>query len=777
MCYACDQDRLKSAYGLTDAMIAYKAHIGAMTAGFEPDGVGDVKIPDYTPLAVITTDTVGGDTGTVTTLTVGAPAIVSTIDTIGDQDFYAVTLEAGKTYEFGVYAKVGGPSATPLSDAFVELYDAAGNLIVSADGGATTALNTINSGFDALLTYVVETSGTYYVNARAFDNVAEDGTGGDLVGDYEIFANDVTGQEVYTPYYTPDSPLYALDWGSQVDGTTRNPDGRETGHLTGNPGERPDDKGTGITSKNVITIYFAKAGDVFTPEDPTSPGLPPVLVAVGAQEFERKAVFTALAEFEKVADVVYVETQDRDTANFVFATYQGTPGPGVSLLGSMAPPGETDEGLAQFNSGDYRWNAQDLQQGGFSYVTLIHEFGHGMGMAHPHDNGGRSGIMRGVTADGPVADYTTGDFALNQAVHTMMSYQDGWVESPYGNAPTDVGYGYLGGLMAFDIAVIQDKYGVNEDTGRGDNVYQLKDVNAAGTFYTSIWDVSGRDTIAYDGARDATIDLRAATLQYERGGGGNVSFADGIFGGFTIANGVVIENATTGSGDDSLRGNAANNNLSGGAGDDVLEGGLGNDFLIGGTGIDTASYANGAGPVTVNLATRTAQDTGAAGSDRFSSIENLTGSAFGDTLSGSAGDNTLAGGAGDDTLRGADGDDVLTGGTGWDKLLGGAGADTFAFAAGDTGATRATADLILDFSGAQGDTIDLSAFDASSTVTGDQAFTFIGTGAFTNVAGQLRLSTSGPNQYLSGDLDGNGVADFVVAVRASDVIQVADLVL
>jgi serralysin len=72
----------------------------------------------------------------------------------------------------------------------------------------------------------------------------------------------------------------------------------------------------------------------------------------------------------------------------------------------------------------------------------------------------------------------------------------------------------------------------------------MKDVNAAGTFYSSIWDGGGTDEIRYTGAANATIDLRAATLKYEVGGGGFVSYAHGIFGGFTIANGVTIENAT-----------------------------------------------------------------------------------------------------------------------------------------------------------------------------------------------------------------------------------------
>ena len=76
------------------------------------------------------------------------------------------------------------------------------------------------------------------------------------------------------------------------------------------------------------------------------------------QQFEQDAVLTALGEFEKVADIVYLEVDDRAQADFIYTSYHGTPGPGVSLLGSMSPPDESDEGLAQFNSGDERWNAR-----------------------------------------------------------------------------------------------------------------------------------------------------------------------------------------------------------------------------------------------------------------------------------------------------------------------------------------------------------------------------------------------------------------------------------
>ena len=280
---------------------------------------------------------------------------------------------------------------------------------------------------------------------------------------------------------------------------------------------------------------------------------------------------------------------DRAQADFIYTSYQGTPGPGRLAARLDEPAGRERRGPRPVQLRRQRWNAVDLQQGGFSFVTLIHEFGHGHGLAHPHDNGGHSGIMNGVEPEGAgVADYTTGDFDLNQGVFTMMSYEDGWQTSPHNphNAPTTGGYGYLGGLMAFDIAAIQDKYGVNEDTATGNDTYVMKDVNAPGTYY--YLDLGcGRHRLpsSMAGARDANIDLRAATLQYEYGGGGWVSFALGIYGGFTIANGVTIENATTGSGNDHLVGNAVNNVLDGGAGNDLFDLSQGgNDTAIGGAG-------------------------------------------------------------------------------------------------------------------------------------------------------------------------------------------------
>jgi len=54
----------------------------------------------------------------------------------------------------------------------------------------------------------------------------------------------------------------------------------------------------------------------------------------------------------------------------------------------------------------------------------------------------------------------------------------------------------------------------------GDNAYQLPGEDGVGTFYSAIWDAGGTDEIAYDGDKNAVLDLREATLKYEEGGGG-----------------------------------------------------------------------------------------------------------------------------------------------------------------------------------------------------------------------------------------------------------------
>ena len=211
------------------------------------------------------------------------------------------------------------------------------------------------------------------------------------------------------------------------------------------------------------------------------------------------------------------------------------------------------------------------------------------------------------------------------------------------------------------------------------------------------------------------------------GGGGN-DVISGQTGNDTLAGGDGDDNLDGGTGEDTLNGDAGADILLGNNGHDILNGGTGNDTLSGGFGNDTLN----------------------GGDDD----DSLSGDAGNDTLNGDAGNDTLNGGDGNDIMNGGDGNDILIGGVNRDTMTGGAGADVFRFGTGDfSGTTSTTADRILDFSRAQGDSIDLSALGT---------LTFIGTGAFTGAAGQLRYQIVGGNTLVSADLDGNGTADFMI---------------
>lgn len=208
-----------------------------------------------------------------------------------------------------------------------------------------------------------------------------------------------------------------------------------------------------------------------------------------------------------------------------------------------------------------------------------------------------------------------------------------------------------------------------------------------------------------------------------------------------------------------LTGNAGANILSGGAGNDVLIGGAGADKLDGGTNTDTASYKGAAAGVVANLANASV-NTGDAKGDSYVSIENLAGSSHNDTLTGNSGVNALYGSAGAD------------------KLTGGAGADTFLFKAiGDSTVATAGQDTIFDFSHAQGDKINLLGIDANTALSGDQAFVFKGTAAFSGGKGELHFNKQASGTYIYGDINGDKVADFVLHFDDAIAFQASDFIL
>lgn len=222
-----------------------------------------------------------------------------------------------------------------------------------------------------------------------------------------------------------------------------------------------------------------------------------------------------------------------------------------------------------------------------------------------------------------------------------------------------------------------------------------------------------------------------------------------------------------GGGKDLLVGDDGADQLYGGDGSDLLAGERGNDKVDGGAGFDYATYFYAPTGADVNLAAGTATD-GFGGTDTLTSIEGVYGSKFADTIRGNGNTNELFGNGGND---------VLIGGGGQDLTVGDAGADRFVFNDGDVADELANADLIGDFSRGEGDKIDLSGLDANANQAGDQAFTYLGTGAFTGKAGELRFDSVGGEGVLFGDVDGDKIADGFIRVDTNQAIVAADLIL
>ncbi|RVU21817.1 calcium-binding protein [Methylobacterium oryzihabitans] len=179
-------------------------------------------------------------------------------------------------------------------------------------------------------------------------------------------------------------------------------------------------------------------------------------------------------------------------------------------------------------------------------------------------------------------------------------------------------------------------------------------------------------------------------------------------------------------------------------------------------------------------------------------------------INGNSSENYIAAGGGADAFSGADGADLIRGGTGNDWIRGGTGAD---FLAGEEGADKfayytvteslvGDRDIITDFTGlasgtpaSERDRIDLHRIDADSSTAADDAFRFLGTAAFTGRAGELRivaetLEVVDPNPdwfwptepivyttagyIVEGDVTGDGMADFQLAVATGGVLLAGD---
>ena len=264
-----------------------------------------------------------------------------------------------------------------------------------------------------------------------------------------------------------------------------------------------------------------------------------------------------------------------------------------------------------------------------------------------------------------------------------------------------------------------------------------------------------------------------------------------------------------------IDGKDGNDTITGSSSSDTIIGGIGNDKVNGGQGSDTYLITgNEAGGWSSFQGYDTYADNGTTGSDRLiaqgtgnvdiglkafaasSGIEIIDGSGatgivrlIGDgnantlnfstvqmigtnlRIEGKDGNDSITGSNNNDIIVGGNGDDKLTGGLGADKLTGNAGKDRFIFTTTAQMGLGTNKDTIADFQRDQ-DLVDLVAIDANTLLTGNQAFTYIGSANFSK-AGELRFASG----IVSGDVNGDKVADFELAMTGITVLSSTNFLL
>lgn len=569
-------------------------------------------------------------------------AFAGEIETSGDEDWIAVTLEAGETYAIVLRGQPSGNGT--LEDPFITgFYDADGNdLGLSDDDGAGNR--------ESQLVFTPEVSGTYYVVAGAWST---------NTGTYRLSYGD------YVPApQTADSDVpieqYEISGVQNVDSL-----------LTLVRFKDLIEDGVTIVTYSIPTTGSVYSADGYSPDKADSEPYNDISYLTQSEVvlFE-----DALNQISSFANIEFERVEDNSTsAGTIRPAWTGIEGENAAAW-AYTP-------FSAPQSGDVWFLSENLETGGdgsYFLAVLLHELGHAVGLKHPFEEDG-SGVVIQDEYDG--------------LEYTVMSYTTS-VES---DAVQSLSY-YPTTYMYYDILALRYIYG-DVDTAPENTTYVWENGQ---TYYETIWDTGGRDT--YDASSQTSnvhLDLQpgswsnvGSTIQMY-GAAGNVvgTKTETVF----TPPEVTIEKAIGGSGDDTLTGNAAANVLIGNAGDDKILGGQGADTLRGNAGDDTVRGGDGSDVVWAG-----ADDRGDDNVDGGAGADSIAGGLGDDFLVGGAGADVIYGGEGDDTLHGGDfgvavdvidtsqnrlwsgaGDDVITGAGGHDAIGAGSGDDIISAGAGN----------------------------------------------------------------------------------------------
>ncbi len=601
---------------------------------------------------------------TLTTNTMSVGDVFSgSLETVGDDDWIAVTLTAGSSYDIDLF----GVGTSELSDPYLRLYNSSGTLVAQNDDGG--------QGYDSRLVFTPTTTGTYYVSARAYAD------GG--MGDYQVTVAPHSSAPVGT---LDELAEYLTDgyWSRHAFDTSSSNQIRVD--LTALDSR-------GLTLARAALEAWESVADIEFVE-----------VSSGAQITFSDDQAGAYSSYSAIGGVTQSAIVNVSTTwlsaygsgydDYNFLTYIHEIGHALGL-GHQGPY----NGSAAFGTDNVFAN-DSYQMSVMSYFSQTENTNLNASYALPI-----TAMIADILAiqdlyGAPASSSATaGDtvYGLNQTIGGYLGQIFDIMAS--GNDPLNM----LGsGPIA---ATIYDHSGTDTVDFSMDSTNQYIDLRSEG-----IWDTFGlvgniviaRNTVIENyvaGSGDDWIlgnntanELTANGGQDTvRGLGGNDTINSGN-GNDLVLGGVGDDVINGGDGNDTINGQADRDLINGGDGDDVLRGlfhedtingGEGNDIINGGSRDDVLN--GGIGDDTVLGDEGNDLVMGASGNDTLrggNGRDTLYGGSADDVMTGGDHSDWLMGDGGHDTISGNDGLDTINGGTGRDMLIGGAQADDFVFDAG-----------------------------------------------------------------------------------------------
>jgi serralysin len=463
------------------------------------------------------TDAAAG-TGTIYEMEVGDDFYGQILNS--DEDWVAVTLQAGTTYSFGAVGV--GAMNSGVSDPLLILRNSSGFELARNDDGGP--------GLTSSVTFTATSTDTYYVHVKAFE------TDGDGLYGVSVVEGGM--------------PSYGALLGSAVlyRGGTSWASAPETG---------------------VTLTWGVRASGPATDADGRSAPFSQLTAAQTA------AVTKALANYTDVADLHFTRVNETGTTNnatiLVGAYTSTTDGAGAYAMFPGSTGAVSSDGDLWLNNDGAETNS--LPIGSYEYFTCLHELGHAMGLDHPGDYNAAFGVE--ITYE------NSAQFMQDSNQYSVMSYfaaTDTEPDAPDTYCDTLMMYDILAIQQLYGTNTAaragNTTYGFHATVG-GAYDFTVNDDPLM-----CIWDGAGRDTIDLSGFRaDQVIDLHGGSFSDVGGYKGNLSIAVGA----RIESAVGGSGADEIYGNEfanKLRGGAGTDVLVGDLGNDTMQGGGGADGFV-----------------------------------------------------------------------------------------------------------------------------------------------------------------------------------------------------